>query len=474
MMRHLPGRPSGQMSRRVALRLGALGLSLPGCLALRSAARAAGEGSAQRGFGGAESCIVLFAWGGMSHIDTWDLKPDAASNVRSAFKPIPTRTPGYQLCEHMPRIALQTHRMAIVRSVHHRAPSHRSAAYWNLTGHAPADLAGNWPASRADWPCLGSLVWQADARGKRAQARKRAGAMPGALALPYPMYDGGDANGQDGGFLGLAWDPVIIRPKEGRPYEGKSAEQGHIDLSYVDSVDRHRLLSRRSLFESLDLPRSRSHERAAGIDRCQQQALDMLLDPRVRQAFDLSGEPSDLRERYGMHICGQSVLLARKLTEAGVPLVTVYCAAGDLNGSAGTHWDTHGDGYRRLRDQMLPPLDQASAALLDDLAARDRLSRTLVVWLTEFGRTPRVNGAGGRDHYPNVYSVAFAGGGILGGQVHGESNSTGAEPRECPCGPADLHATVFHALGIDPGFTVHDRDGRSLEACDGKVLPLFG
>ncbi len=478
--------PRGLVTRREVLRLGALGLSLPGSLALRASAlgaaalgasaRASGAiaGKAPRGFGRAESCIVLFAWGGMSHIDTWDLKPDAGSNIRSAFQPIPTRTPGYQICEHLPRLAQQTHRMAIVRSAHHQAPSHRSAAYWNLTGHQPPNLSGNWPASRSDWPCVGSLVWQADATGQRSHSRPAPGAMPGALAIPYPMYDGGDANGQDAGFLGLAWDPVIVRPKDGRPYEGKSADYGNLDFSYLDSVDRHRLVSRRSLFESFDALRAKPGEGTASLDRYQQQALDLLLDPKARQSFDLTSEPANVRERYGMHICGQSVLMARKLTEAGVPLVTVYCAAGDLNGSAGAHWDTHGDGFRRLRDHMLPPLDQASSALLDDLAARDRLGNTLVVWLTEFGRTPRADGAGGRDHYPSVYSVAFAGAGIAGGLVHGSSNATGAEPRDDACGPADLHATILHALGVDPTFTIRDRDGRPLQATDGRALPIFG
>jgi hypothetical protein len=451
-----------------------MGLSLPGLFALRAAGHAAPAASAaQRGFGKAKSCIVLFAWGGMSHLDTLDMKPEASSNIRSVFRSIATRTPGYQVCEHLPLLAQQTHRLAIVRSVHHRAPSHRSAAYWNLTGHEPPDLGANWPASRSDWPCLGSLVWQATASGQRAMATELGAAMPGAVSLPYPIHDGGDANGQDAGFLGLSRDPVIVRPKDGRPYEGKSADFGHVDLSFLDSVDRHRLVSRRGLFEALDAKPWRTRDEAAGIERYQQQALDLLLDGRVRQAFDLTDQPRELRERYGMHICGQSALLARKLTEAGVPLVTVYCAAGDLNGSAGAHWDTHGDGFNRLQNQMLPPLDQASAALLDDLAARDRLDETLVVWLTEFGRTPRLNRGGGRDHYPGVYSVAFAGGGVAGGQVYGSSNASGAEPRDGACGPADLHATVFHALGIDPTFTVYDRDGRPLRACDGQPLPVF-
>jgi arylsulfatase A-like enzyme len=198
----------------------------------------------------------------------------------------------------------------------------------------------------------------------------------------------------------------------------------------------------------------------------------MLLQPAVRDAFDLDREPAALRAQYGDHICGQSTLLARRLTEAGVPMVTVYCAAGDLNGSVGAHFDTHGDNFNRLKNDMLPPLDQASATLLEDLHQRGRLDETLVVWLTEFGRTPKINGAGGRDHFPNCYSVAFAGGGIRGGQVYGASNSTGAEPADKACGPADLHATIFSALGIDPRHVIHDLTGRPHMLCDGHALPL--
>ncbi|HYF00452.1 MAG TPA: DUF1501 domain-containing protein, partial [Planctomycetota bacterium] len=154
-------------------------------------------------------------------------------------------------------------------------------------------------------------------------------------------------------------------------------------------------------------------------------------------------------------------------------LTTVICAAGDLNGSVGAHWDTHADNFGRLKNQMLPPLDQAFSALLDDLAARGRLEETLVVLLTEFGRTPQIAGGHGRDHYPGCFSVAFAGGGIRGGQVYGASDPMGAQPVENPCGPADLQATIFHALGIEPDFTVHDAEGRPMHACDGRPLPLF-
>ncbi len=473
-------------SRRDFLRLGALGLSLPGMFALQSAARAnqgnqqRPRGSNQLAFGKAKSCIVLFAWGGMSHIDTFDLKPEAGSDVRSSFGSIPTTLPGYHVCEHLPRMAKQVHRMTIVRSANHNAPSHRSAAYWNLTGHEPPNLAGNWEATRKDWPCLGSMVMAAKGRsqesgagGQETDGRNRA--LPGAVCLPYTMADGGRANGQDGGFLGLAYDPVIVRPRTGKPYEGVSPSSGSIDLDFTQGIDVNRFVSRRSLLDAIESrDASLLGMETSQVQQYRTQAMDMLLDPKVRAAFNIDDEPAAVHAAYGKHICGQSTLMARKLAEAGVPLVTVYCAAGDLNGSAGAHWDTHGDGYNRLKNQLLPPIDQAMSALLDDLHQRGTLDETLVVLLTEFGRTPKTNAGGGRDHYPNCYTVAFAGAGISQGLLYGTSDNIGAYPASDPVSPADLHATIFHSLGIDPHFTLHDRDDRPLKATDGKVLPLFG
>jgi uncharacterized protein (DUF1501 family) len=202
-----------------------------------------------------------------------------------------------------------------------------------------------------------------------------------------------------------------------------------------------------------------------------ERALDMVLSSKVRSAFDLDREPAQTRAAYGDHICGNSVLLARRLTGAGVPLVTVYCGAGDLNGSVGAHWDTHGDGFNRLKRDLLPPLDRASGALLDDLSASGRLDETLVVWLTEFGRTPQLTGTG-RNHFPNCYSVAFAGAGIAGGQLYGSSDKIGSQPDEKPCGPEELHATIFHALGIDPHTTFLDLQGRPRFLCGAERLPL--
>lgn len=458
----------GRLSRRDAIQLGALGLTLPGFLSLSKHAWASAPVT-RGGFGRAKSCIVLFAWGGMSHVDTWDMKPDAASNVRSDFTPIKTSTPGIQLCEHMPHTAKQTHRMAIVRSVHHTAPAHRVAAYWNLTGHAPSQVDRVVPASRNEWPCLGAQVAYAKHDGGAAQTN-----LPLSVSLPSTIVDGGYGNGQDGGFLGLGYDPVVAKPTSGKPYDGKSPEVGAIELELAQGISRQRLISRRGLLASLETAGPGATVQAHAAERFRHQAMNMLLDPTVRDAFNTDSEPQAVREAYGDHVCGQSVLLARKLTESGVPLVTVYCGAGDLNGSVGAHWDTHADGFNRLKNQMLPPLDQAGGALLDDLASRGRLKDTLVVWLTEFGRTPQHVHGGGRDHFPNCYSVAFAGGGVAGGQVYGASDPIGYAPADKACGPEDLHATIFHALGVDPHTTVQDLSGRPFPLCEGKVLPVFG
>ena len=456
------------MLRRDFLKFGLGGLALPDLLVLR--ANAAGG---DHGFGKAKSCIVLFCWGGISHLDTFDLKPNAPSNIRGLFKEIPTAVPGIRVGEHLPGFARTMKHWAIVRSAHHSAPSHRSGAYWNLTGHQPANLTGNWEATRADWPCIGSMIWQA----KKDKGSSPRNALPGAVALPYTLYDGGVSNGQDAGFLGMGMDPAVFRPptKGLKIYNGKSPTSGRIDLDLPEGVSRARLDQRRGLIDGFGQSKGAAIKlEAAAVARSREMALDMLLNPSVHKAFDLEKEPRALREKYGMHICGQSVLTARRLTEAGVPVATVYCAAGDLNGSSGDHFDTHGDNFNKLKNILLPPFDQAASALVEDLRERGRLDETLIVMLTDFGRTPTINKNAGRDHFPGVYSAVFAGGGIRGGQVYGKSNHTAHEPAEKACRPPDLHATIFHALGIDPGHMIYDANNRPLPLCDGKPLPLFG
>jgi hypothetical protein len=453
-----------RLSRRNFLRTscGLLGLSLPAFLQMR--ARAARPESGPEGTGRAKACIVLYCWGGMSHLDTWDLKPDAPREVRGLFKPIPTATPGIQVTEHLPLLAWLTGHLAIVRSIHHDCTAHGKGMYWNLTGHPPPqpEAAVNLPPSRDDWPSLGAMV---------SRFREAPRGMPRAVNLPYPLVDNGTLQaGESAGWLGSAHDPIVIRTPAGKPFGGVSRDLGSPVFQFAEGTDSADLRKRRDLLGRLDVTPAGS---PTPFGHFRELALDMLLDPRVRRAFDLDREDPRLRERYGDHIGGQSMLLARRLVEAGVPIVTVVCAAGDLNGSKGDHWDTHGDNFNRLENTMLPTFDRAASALLTDLHARGLLDETLVVMTGDFGRTPKVNGGAGRDHYPYCYSVVLAGGGIRGGQVYGSSDRQAAFPHTHACGPNDLHATIFRALGVSLDSRLHDRLGRPHPITNGKPLPLF-
>jgi Protein of unknown function (DUF1501) len=449
---------------------GALGVSLPGFLNARNTL-AAGSLPGPQPPRRAGSCIVLYCWGGMSHHETWDPKPEAPAEVRGEFRPIATATTGIQFGEHLPFLARQTGRLAIIRSLHHTCTGHGKAMYWNMTGHAPPqpEVAANLRPSRSDWPSIGAVV--SKLRG--------AGNGPGSVRLPYPLVDNRTLQaGEYGGWLGSRYDPIVVRTPRGTPFGGVSRDLGTPVLDLVDGVDRTRLGLRRDLLSTIDSPPGASHGHGSDaapspFEHFRQVAFDLLLSRRVQEAFDLDREPESVRREYGDHIGGQSMLLARRLTEVGVPLVTVCCAAGDLNGSQGDHWDTHADNFNRLKKTMLPAFDRPAAALLDDLARRGRLDDTLVVFLTEFGRTPRINAAAGRDHYPLAYSVALAGGGIAGGHVYGSSDRQGAAPDRSPCGPNDLHATIFAALGIPPDTHLIDPLGRPFPITDGRPLPLF-
>lgn len=445
--------------------LGLMGLSLAEWLALRNQAHASTPSSSMTGFGKAKSCIVFFAWGGMSQLETFDPKPHAPLEYRGDYQPIQSSVPGIHLGEFMPLLSRQTHRLAIVRSAHHREAGHRNACYWNLTGHPP-HRPGNDESiapSRNDWPTLGAMV---------SRFRTARPGFPAAVTMPYQIADRGLVNGQNAGFLGLHHEPMLVSPASGQRYEGVSPASGAADLRLPEGVTSARLNDRVGLLSRVQAPSTGSLD-TGHREHYRQMAQDLLLREEVTTAFDLNRESPTLRARYGNHVCGQSALLARRLVEAGVPIVTLYAGVGDLNGSSGDNWDTHGDNFNRLRRRLLPPLEQASFALLNDLSDRGLLDDTLVVFLTEFGRTPRINGGQGRDHFPNCYSVAFAGGGIRGGQVYGRSDAIASAPAERPCGPQDLHATIFHALGIPTDSHVQDALGRPMPLCDGQPLPLF-
>ena len=451
------------ISRRqvLATSLGCAGFSLTDFLQLQSIAK---ENRTETK-GKAKSCIILFAWGGMSHLETWDPKPEGPKEIRGSFDTIPTATPGIDIGEHMPYLAKQTNKLAIVRSMHHGSSAHGKAMYWNFTGHKPpqSDTAANLPPSSSDWPSLLSVI---------SKFKSAPPGLPSSIRIPYPLVDNGTLQaGEYGGWLGSSYNPIVIRTPKGKEFGGVSRDLGASRIDPKEAIDRKVLSSRLGLLGHLDQFQGIGNS-VTDMDYFRNLATDMLMSPNVRNAFDLDLESQATKDKFGNHICGQSMLLARRLVQAEVPIVTVACSAGDLNGSAGDHWDTHADNFNRIKNTMLPAFDRPAAALLDDLDERGMLDETLVVFLTEFGRTPKINKNAGRDHYPSCYSVAFAGAGIQGGQVYGKSDKSGSEPAENACGPADLHATIFEAFGINHKTTITDRLGRPFPISDGEPLPL--
>ena len=454
--------------RREAVRLGALslaGLTLPGLFAGRALAEMSPtpDGLARKpakgSFGRARSCILIFQWGGPSQLDTWDPKPDAPEGIRSTFAAIQTATPGVRISEHFPMLAQQTNKLAIVRSMTHDDPAHLSTAHRVLTGHlAPVVNSDAIGPSPNDWPHLGSLL---------TKCRPSPGALPTAVTMPWtvahPAAPGGRAPGQHGGWLGKSFDPFAI---DGDPNAEGFSVPG---LGLPEGVDQDRMTERRSLRNEAGV--SVLAGRAAGAwDQLQTRALDAISSTQARNAFSLDREDPRVRDRYGRHIHGQCLLLARRLVEAGVGLVTV-----NWHDDHSNFWDTHGDNFNQLKNRLMPPADRGFAALLDDLDARGLLDETLVVWVGEFGRNPRITrGNAGREHWPRCYSAALAGAGVRGGQVHGASDKWAAYPARDPVSPDDLGATILHALGVDPATEVHDAIGRPLRINSGNpVLPLF-
>ena len=446
------------LTRRESLNTGAAlaGVSLASMLQMQShAALSRSE----------KSCIVIYCWGGISHHESWDPKPDAPQEIRGIFNPISTATPGIFVSEHIPLLAQQTEKLAIVRSIHHTDSAHGRGMYWNMTGHKPpASRPGNIPPTRGDWPSLAAMV---------SEFREHQSGVPRAVRLPYPMVDNGTLQaGEYGGWLGPEYDPIVMRTPAGKEFGGVSRTLGSEVLNLKTGLDEARLSRRHSLLTTLERPIGQRTD-FEGFDHFRNMASGILLSSGVKTAYDLDREDPKNRARYGDHIGGQSLLLARRLTEVGVPIVQVICSAGDLNGGSGDMWDTHSNNFNRLKDRLLPVYDRGASALLMDLEERGRLDDTLVVFLTDFGRTPRINRSAGRDHYPNAYSVVLAGGGIKGGQVYGSSDSNGAHPQTLACGPEDLHATVFRALGISPRAEIRDMLNRPFPVSDGNVLPLF-
>jgi len=447
------------LSRRTFLVAGGLGL---GGLCAPGPVPAAGP---PEGGGKARSTILIWLSGGVSHIDTWDLKPEAPVEFRGEFRPIATSAPGIRLCEHLPGLATQAHHLAVVNSLGHfgrGTGDHHAGYYYNLTGHAPDPsfraLLNDRKPMPGDWPFLGSVV---------ASRRPTHPYLPQLITLPQkpgaPQYT---RPGQFSARLGLQYDPVYVHGTLDKPLDFALPT-----LSLQGDVTVDRLQSRRGLLTAID-ESIRTFERSGPIrdySGQQQRAFSLLTSARSKAAFEVAQEPPAVRARYGATLNGMSMLLARRLVEAGVPFVSVFWMedpALDKLCKSGGGWDTHGNNFGCLRDRLLPEFDRSFSALLGDLHDRGTLDQTLVLVNSEMGRQPRVGdprsggaSGAGRDHWTNCMSVLLAGGGIKGGQTYGSSDKFAAFPADHPVAPEDIAKTVYHAMGIGDLETV-DREGR--------------
>ena len=441
--------------------LGMLGLSTPQLWASRPASipdHAVGDSS----LGRARACILIFLTGGPPQHETWDPKPDAPDAVRGDFRPIASRTVGLRVGELMPRTSRLTDKIAVLRAMSTRDSAHSSSGYFMLTGNAHQPM--NFESARAgapnNWPCMGAVV---------KHLRSSNGALPSAITLPEDIHNNPNIPwpGQTAGFLGQANDPWMLT------CDPNSPDFRVPSLTLPDDLPPVRFDQRRSLLQQVNrqLDGLESTPTMTRYQTQSEQAFDLLRSGQVRRAFELQREPVSVRDRYGRHKFGQSLLLARRLVESGVPLVQVNWPRepGDSNANNPV-WDTHSNNSDRLRTALMPPMDTGYSALLEDLDARGMLDETLIVWMGEFGRTPRINGRRGRDHWGHVFSVALAGGGIRGGVVHGASDDQGGQPREGLVQPADLTATIFHCLGYRASTEIHDELGRPVMISRGDIV----
>jgi hypothetical protein len=438
-------------TRRQWLRVGALGaagLALPDLLRARQA-QPAGKARVGR----ARSCILCFLFGAPAHQDVWDLKPAAPAEYRGEFRPIASSVPGVLLGEHVPRLARTAHRFAIVRSVTHPDNTHTVAMHYMLTGRRHAQPSTNPRNQPTDFPCFGAVMQY---------LRPGKGGLPSGISLNAPANQVSANNhifpGFFAGVIGNSYDPMFV------PQDPSAAD--FRPLPTADPAAAARLDRCRTLLAEVDR-QQRGLDAAAAVrdfDEHHQRAFSVVTAPAARRAFDLSAEPDSLRDRYGRTPFGQGCLLARRLVEAGVGLVTVNWARDDA------FWDTHANNFKDLKERLLPPFDLAFSALLEDLDRRGLLDETLVVCLGEFGRTPKINGNAGRDHWAPCNSVVLAGGGVKGGRVVGSSDRMAAYPATTPVSPDDLAATIYEALGIDPDTELHDRTGRPLTLAAGRPI----
>ncbi len=458
---------SGLVTRRRLLQVGGLGLSLGGLWRAQEAQAAAGR---EAPAGRIRACILIFYYGGPSHLDTFDMKPDAPAEVRGEFRPVATTVPGLRVCEHLPRTARIMHKLAVVRSLHHANRLHDSASIETLTGRPPPqgdrELAA--PAQQL-FPSFGGALSYLR-RGRRLAVQH--------ASLPFAFHNVVEVPCQGAGFLGVAYEPFQVQvDPDARAYRADA-------VGLPAGLTPDRLARRRELRSGLTGRRPG----AAPLEGYYEKAFRLLGSDAVRRALDVRREDPRTRDRYGYfpgavavgegggggngaemgfarHMRGQNLLLARRLVEAGVPFVNVY----DFK-QQGQNWDAHFKVFNQHKAHLLPAADQGLSALVEDLDQRGLLETTLVVALGEFGRTPRINKDGGRDHWPDCYSAVFAGGGVRGGFVWGASDKIGAYPASDPVTPADVAATIYWRFGIDPATEVHDAGGRPYKLSEGQPL----
>jgi hypothetical protein len=417
-----------KQSRRSFLRVGSLalgGLTLPWLL--RQRARAGQTTSLGLPH---KSVILIWQAGGPSHIDTFDLKPNAPSEVRGEFKPIATSVPGIQISEHLPLQAQITDKLAILRSAYHTNAGHGMGSQWMLTGYQPTiEVNDN------IYPSCGSVV--AKMRGPNEQG------LPAYVNLPRNLNLGKAA------YLGASYNPFA-------PDNDPNSSNFRVrNMRLPGQVDATRLRRRRELMQDLDHIRRDIDAKGdlAGLDTFYRDAMEMVTNTRAQAAFDIGNEVPKLRDHYGRHDLGQCCLLARRLVEAGVTFVTIQAGGG---------WDTHGDNFKQLKTQLLPKFDQAVAALVSDLHDRGLQNDVLVMAMGEFGRTPRINSGAGRDHWPGAMSILYAGGGLKMGQAIGTTNANGEHPTSKAATPGCVLSTMYHVLGIDHHHVFHDQAQRPL------------
>jgi len=472
--------------------LGAFGLTLSSYEKLKAAERPANASSA---FGRAKACILLFPYGSPPQHETFDPKPDAPAEIQGELKSIPTNLPGVRIGEGLPQIAKIMDRMTVIRSVTHPYPSHGVAyAVSGIPTYTPALEAA--PRDPRHWPFIGSIVDYLEAKRTGDAAPK----VPRNIGLPWLLNSRTDLNvsaGPYAAFLGQAFDPVWadfegagkrIAPKytdgQAKEFMDPFAECGYGDRfrlstagELLPNVPITRLDDRRTLLNKLDTVRAAADRTGAngGFDKFREMAFSLVTSNRVRDALDVTREPLAVREKYGPTLFGQSCLSARRLVEAGSKFVTVFWDG--FGQFASCAWDTHANHYPRLKEYLLPGFDRAFPALLLDLEARGMLDETLVIWMSEHGRTPQIDSkpkGAGRHHWSRAYSVVMAGGGIARGKVVGSTDKIGGDVRDCPVSPKDLLATAFHLLGIDTSTTIPDRQNRPFPiAGDGEVRTEF-